>query len=334
MVLNKKIYVYPNYEVGAQKKNPYIFHLVSSLSERYSVTNHTSAVKKGVSDIVSHFDADTFIINWPENLASRRFGFVQVVIFISLLLRIKAAKKKIIWIMHNKEAHHSKSWLSNLCMSVAAKMSTYTITHSLDGIEHYKTTYKKDNIVYYPHPVYPDLHFPVNEVVYDFIIWGSIDAYKNILVFLEFLQKNVEAAKYKFLICGSCKDKGYLDKILNAIDEMPNVTFINEFLSDSRLAAFISQSKAIIYTYNQSSVLSSGALIYSLSSKKMIIGPYFGNFKELADNGLIATYQTFTDIFEAYKSFVPSISHIDEYINTYTWANFSEFIFNTELKYS
>jgi hypothetical protein len=70
------------------------------------------------------------------------------------------------------------------------------------------------------------------------------------------------------------------------------------------------------------SVLSSGALIFSLPAKKLIIAPYVGSFKDLGDMGIVANYHSFNDIANLTNYFELDKTKIDEYLNTYTWDNF------------
>lgn len=331
-----KVYVFPTILGGEIKKNPYIFNLLESLSNgKYEVTNFTKKGKKGVSDLFQHLDSDLFIINWPENLASRRFGFFQVILYLNFLFLLKFKNKKIIWIMHNKQAHNSSSFFSKVCVYATAKLSTIVVTHSLEGVDYYKAKYKKDNIYSFPHPIYPNLSFPSDIAIeYDFIIWGSIDSYKNILGFLEFIQLDKNSQNYKFLICGKCTDLIYAQKINKIVNNTTYITFINDFISDEDLACYIAKSKAIIYTYNESSVLSSGALIYSLCSKKVIIGPNFGNFKELSEVGIIATYQNFHEIYGIFKTFKPNLPQLKRYEESYSWENFVTYITKLDTTYN
>lgn len=68
----------------------------------------------------------------------------------------------------------------------------------------------------------------------------------------------------RILIVGRCPESKYAKEIDDAIAES-NITFDNRFFSDKELRNSISQSKVILFTCNTESVLSSGALIYSLN---------------------------------------------------------------------
>ena len=324
-----KIYVYPTIHDKGRKRNPYIANLIQGLEEvGYEVTNFKKLPKRGVIDILRHFNANTFIINWPENLYSLRLGFFQVIVYCLLLVAIRLSGKKIIWILHNKEAHSNKSYFSSFSMWITAKMSNSVVTHAFHGIKFFKEKYRKSNITAFPHPVYPDISFPKDvPIKYDFIIWGAIDPYKNILSFLKYVEDhNDELKQYTFLICGSCKNVSLANQINQLVERNRNIHFENKFFSDADLAIAIAQSRVILYTYKESSVLSSGSVIYSLSAKKLIIGPNFGNFQELASGGQIVVYETYEEIFKLFSSSIVNERKIDEYHNQYTWNSFAQYI--------
>jgi len=234
--------------------------------------------------------------------------------------------------MHNKKAHskshdnHKKvyNYLNGIIMWFTAKMSTYSIVHSKDGVEVYKKKYKKDNIIFLPHPVYEPIQKESIglDLEWDYVIWGRIEPYKNIYEFLKYFTKSNEFKNKKLLICGRCTDKIYLEKINSILDG--RITFINDFLKDDELNLYIKKSKVILFTYNPESIFCSGALIYSLNSKKKIIGPNVGFFNELKEEGLITTYNRYSDIVKFSDKFEVSRKKIDNYIYRNTWGNFAK----------
>ena len=90
---------------------------------------------------------------------------------------------------------------------------------------------------------------------------------------------------------------------------------INKFLDDNELDELIRKSRCILFTYNSTSVLCSGALIFSLNYCKPIIAPKSGVFAEMP--GIVSCYSTFDDI----KSIrmVDNKSIIKQYIDENTW---------------
>ena len=98
---------------------------------------------------------------------------------------------------------------------------------------------------------------------------------------------------------------------------------MNEFLEEDILRRYISKSKVILFTYSLDSVLSSGALIYSLNFGKKIIGPNGGAFKDM--HSIVDCYDSFdniADIIDIDKKV--DISIVKEYINNNTWCDLPE----------
>ncbi len=118
------------------------------------------------------------------------------------------------------------------------------------------------------------------------------------------------------LICGACRDSALDAEIRAALP--PFIYYENAFLSDGELAARISASRCVLFTYDGGTVLSSGALIYSLNFLKPIIGPAVGSFSDLSE--IVSCYSDFGEI--------PLLSLKDvraaalSYIADNSWADF------------
>lgn len=323
--MKKKIYIYP---IKANKLiyNPYVTLLGNCLCENNEVSN-VSGRNFGILDLILYLRCDVFIFNWTENLPKLKYGFVQTLNYVVVTSIIKIFKsKKIIWILHNKQAHNDKNFLSDALMKYNSRLANVVITHAKDGLNYYKNTFKKDNIEYIPHPVYENIKPVINlPIRYDFILWGNIEPYKNITKFLEFVKNENYFSDKKILICGKCKDENYLKAINSLIT--PNVTLINEYIDENKLAKLISESKVVLFCHSSKSILSSGALVYSLSFLKPIIAPNVGSFKDYKDIGIIQTYTNFSEIEEILCNLKPNNIAVSNYLQKNTWDNFSKFIF-------
>ncbi|WP_348810444.1 hypothetical protein [Flavobacterium maritimum] len=324
--MKKKIYIFP---IKANKSilNPYVNHLVESLGLNNEISNNCGR-NYGIFDLILYLRCDVFIFNWTENLPKLKFGFLQTLNYVIITLIIKTFKsKQIIWILHNKRIHNKKNYLSGAIMNYNSRIANFVITHAKDGLAFYRDTYKKDNIVYTPHPIYenvkPILNIPL---IYDFILWGNIEPYKNITEFLIFIKNKNYYTDKKILICGKCNDENYLREINNHIT--PNIIFIDEYIDDNKLSKFISESKVVLFCHSSTSILSSGALIYSLSFLKPIIGPNIGAFKEYKDLDIIQTYNEFDEIESLVEQFKHNDARISEHLIQNTWYNFKGFIEN------
>lgn len=311
-----KTYIYPTYTPSRDKSgNLYIkyFHEAFERNESYKVVNHFWQI--GITSLLFNLDAKLIIIQWVDLIPGKRFGKIQFIFFLFTILIAHILGRKIVWLMHNKHAHNGKSHLVSIGMKFMARMSTSVFAHSKDGIDFFDKMYPDyaGKCHYIPHPVYSQEIYETGEEKYDFIIWGGIGKRKRIVEFLDACNKNPDLYKKKILICGYCGDKSYTEQIESKLTE--NISFINKFHSDEELRTMISQSKSILFTYDSSSMLSSGALIYSLNFNKPVVGPNAGNFKDL--EGIVTCYNSFDEI----PTLNPTISdsYLQDYLNENTW---------------
>jgi hypothetical protein len=324
--MKKKIYIFP---IKANKSilNPYVKSLSESLRLNHEISNAGNR-NFGIFDLILHIKCDIFIFNWTENLPRLKFGFLQTLSYVIVTLIIKIFRdKKIIWILHNKQVHNKKGFISDAIMRYNSWIANVVITHAKEGLIFYRNTYKKNNIEYIPHPIYENVKPIINStIIYDFILWGNIEPYKNIINFLEFVKNENYFIDKKILICGKCSSENYLREIHALIT--PNITLVNEYLDDNKLAKLISESKFVLFCHSSKSILSSGALVYSLPFLKPIIAPNVGAFKDYNDIGLIQTYNNFSEIEEILSNIQLNNNLISNHLLVNTWSNFTKFLFS------
>lgn len=313
------IYYFPTNK--GMENNTYSNHFITSLSKTNNVVN-ADADRKLVVDLFKYFYANIFILNWTENLAFGRKKWIKAALYMFMLLLCRLCRKKIIWIIHNKYPHEGHNRLSRLIMRYNAFISNLVITHSKEGVGYCKQHYyKRANVIYLPHPVYPESKSLEAHIEFDIIIWGAIKKYKHILEFLKFYNTCENLKNYKILLCGKCQDADYNEDIKTQLNE--NIYYLNDYVSYTDLNKYISASKNILFTYNDESVLSSGALIYSLPFKRKIIAPNKGSFKDLIESGCVFTYENFDDIFDLLKEDITiKEDEANIYIETNSWAQF------------
>lgn len=315
----KKIYIYPTYTPSRDKVgNKYIkyFHDAFEHDHNYKVVNRCWQV--GVTSIMFNLDANYFVIQWVDLIPFKRFGKIQFFSFLVLACLIGMLGKKIVWVLHNKYAHNGKSRLVDIGMDFLAKRSLVVITHSQSGVDFFNEKYTAyiGKCIYIPHPVYTDVIYEDKPIKWDYIIWGGIDKRKRIVEFLNFVKHSSEMSKTRILLCGQCGNKLYDAMIKECLPS--NVTYINSFFSDEELGNYIRESKVILFTYNPDSVLSSGALVYSLNFCKPIIGPNAGAFRDM--NGIVSCYEGFNDIPMLSRKEVRR--YCETYINENSWEEF------------
>ena len=317
-----KIFIYPTYTPSRDKSgNQYIkfFHDAFHCDRFYSVKNRLWQI--GITSLLFNLDANLFVIQWVDLIPFKRFGKIQFVVFLIAIRFLSCFKnKKILWILHNKHAHNGNSKLVDYGMGFIAKYSKCVVTHSEEGVTFFNERYPqyKGKCHYLPHPVYSTEIIESSNVQWDYIIWGGISRRKRIVEFLSFARETSYFDDKRILICGNCSDKKYDEEIKKLL--WNNITYIDRFVTDDELQDLISKSECILFTYNTDSLLSSGALIYSLNFCKPIIGPNSGNFHDL--EGIVSCYDRFEDI--------PTLTTIDnkelirKYIIDNTWTQFPD----------
>lgn len=317
-----KVYIYPTYTPSRDKSgNLYIkyFHDAFHKVNNWKVVNRLWQI--GITSLLFNLDADVFIIQWVDLIPFKRFGKIQFVLFLFVIKLLQLFKgKRIVWILHNKHAHNGKSKLVDYGMDFIAQYATCVVTHSGEGVTFFNGRYPQYNgkCYYLPHPVYTSEIYDSKEIQWDYIIWGGIGRRKRIVDFLIYAKHSQFFMGRKILVCGNCSDRAYDNEIKQILWD--NVTYMNRFVDDDELRNLIQKSKCILFTYNTDSLLSSGALIYSLNFGKPIIGPNSGNFKDL--KGIVSCYNSFEEI--------PLLKHdnnsemVNGYIFENTWERFPQ----------
>jgi hypothetical protein len=332
-----KVFIFPNSVRKNQSNNPYLLELASALDKHLNVTNYSKFnVNNNIVSLFINLFADYHIVNWPENIPNHRFGVVQYYLFkLVFIIRLFLGKKNI-FILHNKAAHNRKTKKSSEALAFCIKKSHLIFTHSHEGVDFIKKNFNRTDVKYFPHPTYSNLDYKAKEKKYDIIIWGTIHPYKNVDGFIKYFNNEDFFKRYRLLVCGYCQNKELENSIVSEVIKNKNITFINERLSDEDIVNNINQSKSILFTYTEDSVLSSGSLIFSLPSEKQIIGPNVGSFKELSNDKIVSCYNSFEDI----PMLIDKLNNnkennndlVSNYVSKYTWSNFGSFVIESFIK--
>lgn len=313
----KSLYIYPTYTPEKDKTgNKYIKYFHDSFCKQYLIRNRYG--KLGVISLYFNLRADSYIFHWVDLIISKQKGLIQVFLFILGVSLLKIMGKKVIWVLHNKKPHRVNSQIALFCMKYIALRADVILTHSREGLLFIEEAYGKSILKkakYVPHPVYSSEIISSTSIDWDIIVWGTIEKYKNVLGFIEFVKTNETFLKRRILICGRCPDEEYAKQIISSIPD--NITFINEFIEDTQLRDFISKSRVILFTYSLDSVLSSGALIYSLNFNKKIIGPLGGSFKDFRP--IVECYERFEDLLSMDLDGEVDTFLVERYIQENTW---------------
>lgn len=302
--------------------NPYIDHLKAALDKNGFQVDPTVSDNAFLDILRKGISSDTIILNWIENLPSRRFGLLQTFILLGYLHLLKICRIKIIWIKHNKVSH-TKKWfaISKMTQRLLARLADHIIIHGLDaGIDSPK-------VFFLPHPsnIGPEDILPPAQTAkpsIDLLIWGSLLPYKGVLEFLRYVQSAPVLAGLRIHIVGRAAPD-YWDQL--KVYAGTNITLVNTFIEQDDLKQLFNNSRFILFTYNKQSVISSGVLMDSLVACKRIIAPDCGAFRDLAEQQFVSLYDEFSTIASLYQlhydNFHLNYQEVREFVAQNSWYN-------------
>lgn len=334
----KNIYFYPQFDYEKEASpNPYIKDFQNALENNFNIINQ-QANNRGVLEFFKYLlKADIYLLNWIEDLPLYNFGKLQTFFFIIFLLLVKILNKKIVWVLHNKYSHFTKkNFWTDFMYQILVRYSDFILTHSKDGISFVKDNYPEQaqKVHYFNHPMReePVKNEKISVKEFDFLIWGTIQPYKGVLEFLNFINNSEKAKNLKILIAGKCFNKDYKKKIFSVLSE--NVTFKNEFFSLEEIKNMAQNANFILFTHKTVSVLSSGALMDAISMGVRIIGPNNGSFRDLSSLSFVSNYKNYEDIIKLNQSARNEsidFKELKEFYSENTWQRFGENL-NIELQ--
>lgn len=323
-----KVYFFPPIRSLSKTQNPYKEDFMSSLNAYCNVINHEYIEKKSsvLSLLKNVFKADIYIINWPDNIPFSRAGTLQTYVFLFLLRIIKFRKAKIIWVFHNFHAHSGENKLTAIINKCMYKYTDEVITHSQDAYIYLKEE-RNIKAYYFDHPIKTDFFDDNKEndnlkVIYDVLIWGSINPYKGIVPFLEYIDKNNYSQHFSIKIIGKCDNKEYANKIVALSNE--KISFENRAASFNELKEIVANSKFTLFPYVGTSVSSSGALIDTIAWGGNPIGPNIGAFKDLNKQGVCLTYSNYEEMINILLSnSTIKNEYREKFISDNSWESFA-----------
>ena len=233
--------------------------------------------------------------------------------------------------MHNKLSHSLEhEYWKKVIFKKMLKYSDIILTHSNEGITYGNEIVpgSEKKIHFFHHPIKDKRLSEKLSKEYDLLIWGTISPYKGIDKFLEYIHQNKLEKRFRILIVGKITSNDYQKKLEQYKSEY--ILIKNKFIEDALLQQLIAKSKLVLFTYSQSSILSSGVLMDSLGYGANIIGPDTGAFADLAKEGIINTYSDFTDMFKIIDEQLKDENKIipkeksNKFLEDNSWNKFAE----------
>jgi len=328
----KKVYLYP---LTARTENavinPYIGNLKDALNQHFEVINASNPSKTGIFDFLKYIrKVDIVFFNWIEEVPELHRGKIQGIFLLLLLPYLKRSSIRIVWTLHNKESHSGqKSWLKKKIYSQMLKESDLIITHASEGLDLIPPG-KKASFQAHPIEISGSGSLEKKDSLYDIIIWGTIAPYKGLVEFLNILEEDGAIGNYKILMAGKVSSPALANELQSIVKKYNNLSLIDAYVEKEKLIDLIHRSKVTLFTYHSDSILSSGALMDSLSYGASIVGPAVGAFNDLQNLGLIDTYSDLKSLTRVLDTLLASTDedpqrrkNISEFIAANTWKEYS-----------
>lgn len=325
-----RAYLYPiSAFVEEEHASEYIESFMDYLEPDVEFLNRNAPSTKGILDLMKYFrQIDYLFLHWIEDLPDKRGGMIQTVFFIFMVFILKLRKTRVIWVMHNKESHYRTNlFLKGVLTRLITRRSDYIITHSKEGQRILEKRGIDTSIKgrYFAHPLVKKFLPESSGKSFDILVWGTIIPYKGVDKFLEYLYNNMIEDRFRILLAGKVKPDDYGQRIRTFCRD--NIILEDRYIPIDELEQYMADSKVVLFTYAEESVLSSGALMESIAYGMKVVAPHTGAFRDLYEEGLIVTYRGFEEIVVKLESCMEStvdISYrIDQFINENDWKQFS-----------
>lgn len=293
------------YYILNNKTNKYIKVIKDCIESNDITVESFNLAKEEVNS-----EVEIYNLNWYESVFPRNIikAYIQVFKRVRILNNLKKQNKKIIWTIHNKEAHEEKyKKISRILIRQLCRKSDYIVIHCKDTVKYFKDTYQEfdeSKIRYIPHPnyigVYEDQNINYREIYnikddeFVFLFIGQVRAYKNVEMIID-VAKKMKGKKVKFIIAGNPNSATYKNELLSRIDGCDNIIPIFRFIEDNELTSLVKSSNMMLFPYDINSSLNSGSVILSFSTGRTVICPNIGTLNDIDDKSLFYSYDYKTE---------------------------------------
>jgi len=318
--------MYPVTPLGENMPNPYINDFMDAMGPDIVFINQNISSRLGIFSLAASIGKlDIVFLNWIEDLPDRKWGIIQSLLFLPLLWALKLMHIRVFYTLHNRSSHfRGNRMLKKLILKWTMKHARYILCHAKAGLD----LFPNENIIkkmrYLPHPVHFSPLSPDNgNKKTDILIWGSIRPYKGIHSFLRLAVEQEKLKHRRIHIIGRIDPAEYAHEIQHYRSDL--ITIENRFAADDEIQSLIRQSRLVLFTYSEESVLSSGALSYSLALGANVVGPDLGSFSDMYREKLIGVFRSYEELPETVDSRLQTgadRNRLEEFLLRNTWQVF------------
>lgn len=290
------ILAWPAY--ATREGNPYNYILYSNIEKKGYKVHEFMFTPRCVLRALLFQNYKILHIHWPSSILSYSNHFkasLRLILFRLFINTIKLFNKKVIWTVHNLEAHESKNAaLQKKMYSFLYKKADGFISLNRDGLKIIKekaASAGRQKFCYIPHPhyrgYYPNetsmeaarkqLSVPAGKFVILFI--GQIRTYKNVTGLIRAFKELDLENKY-LLIAGGVHPE-VRDQLFKEAEGLDEFQLNEKFLPDSELQVYLNASDLVVTPY--SNIFNSGSVFLNLSFNKPTLAPALGIFPELRE---------------------------------------------------
>lgn len=317
-----KVTIYPrNLDNGSTQVNPYIKDFVSALEQEGIVVANPPHKNPLFSLIGRKTDSDAYIFHWLENVPDYKYGMLQTLAALWLLITIKFNRKRIIWFLHNKQPHVARhQWAKKLLTHLLISKSDLIVTHATEGVAVIRNRCRdaESKTLFLHHPTknrMPAQAANAQTTDTDLLIWGNISRYKGVAEFIRFA--NEHSLKLKIKVIGKCSSADLFEELKQQAN--PYISIENRSIRFDELSKEIQKTRYVLVPYATESVLSSGILMDSLSFGARVIGPNIGSFRDYANEPLLCVHT-----FDSFSEIAPIANHATRHANPDDYRLFLE----------
>lgn len=277
--------------------NPYNYILYKNVEEEGCLVYDFTFSLKNVLKYSTKVNYKVFHIHWPTYILfgdNHRKAAIRMSIFFMFIKYLKKIGVKIVWTVHNLEAHEGN-------FPLLQKKLTDFMYRETDGfislnepglhiIQQRSSNKEKQKYIHLAHPHYREyytnniskkqarekLRIPTDKFVFLFL--GQIRRYKNVTGLVE-AYKKVKDSSTLLIIAGKVhKD---MQGVLATIANDKNIILYDSFIKDEDLETYFNCADLVVTPYDK--VFNSGSIFLNLSFNRPTLASNSGALKELSD---------------------------------------------------
>lgn len=222
----------------------------------------------------------------------------RLMTFLSKLIIFRLAGIRIVWTIHNLQAHDNQNLLllDRICTFVVTRLAHAIIAHCQAAkceIAIKLDLKNKDKIFVLPHGNYVGCYkneidrtegrkiLAISDSSLVFLFLGTIKPYKGVIELIETFKK-LDRNAAQLIIAGNSSDCNLTETIKQETREVSNIEFIPGFVPDDRIQIYMNACDAVIFPYQD--ILTSGAVLLAMSFGRACIALNKGCIGETLDD--------------------------------------------------